>query len=62
MIRTQNTYLLVADGELSLRLLILLGKVPEFVDGIVLQHRFRELDVRLGVFVSRLEETIESVE
>lgn len=46
--------LLVTNGELALRLLVLLGKSAKSLDGLALKYRHAELDVGLGVFVTGL--------
>ena len=47
--------LLVADGEFALRLLVLLAKVLQFLDRIVLHDRDAELYVLLGVLMAGLQ-------
>ena len=49
-----NTYLLITNGKLALRLLVLVGESFEFLDGLRLQDLDSELDVALGVFVAGL--------
>lgn len=46
--------LLVTNGELALRLPVLLRKSLESLDGLALQYRHAELGVGLGVFVTGL--------
>lgn len=48
------TYLLIANRELALRLLIRIREGLQFLDGLGLRYRKAELDVALGVLVSRL--------
>ena len=48
-------FFLIADGELALRLLVVLREVLELLDRLALQHRGGELDVRFGVFMAGLE-------
>jgi hypothetical protein len=50
----QNTYLLITNSELALRLLVLVGESLELLDGLRLQDLDAELDVALGVLVARL--------
>lgn len=50
------SHLLVTDGEPALRFLVVLRKLLELQNGLVLQHRGSELDIRLGVFVARLNQ------
>ena len=47
-------YLLVANRELPLGLLIFLREGLQLFDCLALQDRYAELDVRLSVFVTRL--------
>jgi hypothetical protein len=49
-----DTHLFVTNGELALRLLVVLGIGLELLDGLVLQHGDAKLDVCLGVFVAGL--------
>ena len=46
--------LLIANRKLALRLLVLLGKLLQLLDGLALQYRESKLDVRFGVLVSGL--------
>lgn len=48
------TYLLIANRELALGLLVGIRKGLQFLDGLGLRYRKAELDVALGVLVSRL--------
>lgn len=47
-------YLLVTDGELALRLLVLVRKGLELLDRLTLRHLQTELDILLRVFMTRL--------
>jgi len=51
---TLRTNLLISNGELALGLLIVIGKVLELLDSFVLGDSDAELDVGLGVLVTRL--------
>lgn len=48
------TYLLIANRELALGLLVRIREGLQFLDGLGLRYRKAELDVALGVLVSRL--------
>lgn len=48
--------LLVADGELALRLSVVARKRVQGLDGFALQHRQGEFDIGLGILVARLRE------
>ena len=51
----QAAYLLIADCELALRLLVLLGELQEALDRrVVGQDMCSELAIGLGVFMARL--------
>lgn len=52
--RRKKTYLFITDGELPLRLLVLLRKRLQLLDRLRLRHGDAELDVSFGVFVSGL--------
>jgi hypothetical protein len=54
MSRHSNTYLLIANGEFALGLLVGIGKGLELLDGLALQDLNAELDVALGVLVAGL--------
>ena len=47
-------YLLIANGEFALRLLVLVGKGLQLLDGLALQDGDAELYVGLCVLVARL--------
>ena len=49
-----KTNLLITNGEFALGLLVGIGKGFEFLDGLALQDLDAELDVALGVLVTRL--------
>lgn len=49
-----ETYLLITNSELALRLLVLVGKSFELLDRLRLQDLDAEFDVALGVFVAGL--------
>ena len=49
-----EAHLLIANRELAGRHLVVLGKCLEINDGVILQHRYSKLDVRLGVLVTGL--------
>lgn len=49
-------YLFVADGELSLCLLVVLREGLQVLDGLAREDGDGELDVRLGVLVAGLRE------
>ena len=51
----QLSYLLVADRELALGLLVLLCEGLQLFHRLALQDRYAELDVRLGVLVAGLQ-------
>lgn len=48
-------FFLIPNGEFALRLLVVLCKVLQLLDGIALQDGGGEFDIRLGVFVTGLE-------
>jgi hypothetical protein len=56
MSRHSNTYLLIANGEFALGLLVGIGKGLELLDGFALQDLNAKLDVALGVLVARLQQ------
>lgn len=58
----RDTYLLIANSEFSLRLLVLVGESFEFLDRLRLQDFDAELDVALGVLVAGLESLSAHVE
>ena len=47
-------YLLITNREFALRLLVVLGKNVEGLDGLALENRQGELDVGFGVLVAGL--------
>jgi hypothetical protein len=49
-----ETYLLIANSELALRLLVLVGESFELLDGLRLQDLDAEFDIALGVLVAGL--------
>jgi hypothetical protein len=51
-----NAYLLIANGEFALGLLVGIGKSLELLDRLALQDLNAELDVALGVLVTRLQQ------
>lgn len=48
------TYLLIANGELSLGLLVCLGVLVELANGLIIQHLLSEAHVALGVLMARV--------
>lgn len=55
-IRTNSEYLLVTNGELSLRLLVCVGKCFKLLDRLCLEDLHAEFDIAFCVFMARLEQ------